>query len=244
VQFCVYKMSLLVVTCFIVIVLATTSGNAGRVNDGVIIDQISERLGEMMKSMDDNFKQMDDKFKKMDDKFKKMDDKFKQMDDKFKQIDAKLRRVDDNLDNKFQHLDKKLEELKKGQYLLSGYWGIPGQVLKLHMEKKTWNDARRTCQQFGGDLVIVKDPLINQWLAMQHSKNKVGGIWIGASDQAKEGTWIWTDGSSVNSPYWSGGQPDDYGIGQDCAYVNFVSPGKWDDGNCGATFPFVCQFFY
>ena len=62
-------------------------------------------------------------------------------------------------------------------------------------------------------------------------------------NQAKEGTWIWTDGSPVNlSLYWNRGQPDDYRGGQDCAYVNFVSPGKWDDGGCVNEMSFVCQF--
>ena len=70
------------------------------------------------------------------------------------------------------------------QYWLSGYWNIPGQVLKLHKEAKTWNDARRTCQQYGGDLVIVKDPLVNQWLADHWSGSRPADrIWIGASDQ-------------------------------------------------------------
>ena len=71
-----------------------------------------------------------------------------------------------------------------GQYLLSGFWDLPGQVLKLQAEKKTWNDARKTCQQVGGDLVKVKNPSTNQWLAKQDQS--LGPLWLGASDQVSQ----------------------------------------------------------
>ena len=67
---------------------------------------------------------------------------------------------------------------------MSGYWDLPGQVLKLHAEKKTWNDARKTCQQVGGDLVKVKNPSTNQWLAKQDQS--LGPLWLGASDQVSQ----------------------------------------------------------
>ena len=57
---------------------------------------------------------------------------------------------------------------------------VPGRSLyfKAFSEKKSWYDARKICQREGGDLVIVDDVRINNWL-----KGKAKNIWIAASDQ-------------------------------------------------------------
>ena len=61
--------------------------------------------------------------------------------------------------------------------------GVPGPDLKVYSEKKTWNEARQTCQGKGGDLVIVDKPVINEWLSQQD--RKLGNLWIGASDEVR-----------------------------------------------------------
>ena len=70
----------------------------------------------------------------------------------------------------------------KGILKARGYEGgiVPGRRLFLKMlpGEKNWNDARQTCQREGGDLVIVNDVRINNWLK---SKNK--NIWIAANDR-------------------------------------------------------------
>ena len=57
---------------------------------------------------------------------------------------------------------------------------VPGRrlFLKAFFEKKSWHDARKFCQSEGGDLVIVDDERINNWL-----KSKKTYLWIGATDQ-------------------------------------------------------------
>jgi len=185
---------------FLTILALLQANDAARINDGIIIDKIAERLEIIGERMDEKFQQLEN------------------------------------------DLDSKFVELKKGQYLLSGYWGVPGQVLRLHSEKKTWNEARTTCQEMGADLVKVNTPLVNQWLAKQDKE--LGFIWLGANDQEKEGTWLWTDGAPVtDNQYWSPTQPDDFRGAQDCAVVNFGKPGLWDDQRCNGKYAFVCQIF-
>ena len=60
---------------------------------------------------------------------------------------------------------------------------VPGRnlYLKAFPEKKNWSDARKKCLREGGDLVIVDDVRINNWLGSM--KSKFGDIWIGATDQ-------------------------------------------------------------
>ena len=32
-------------------------------------------------------------------------------------------------------------------------------------------------------------------------------FWLGGSDSASEGSWVWQDGSPLSWTYWAGGQP-------------------------------------
>jgi len=116
---------------------------------------------------------------------------------------------------------------------------IPGRALKVFPAKKNWNDARKTCQLEGGDLVNVDHPVINAWLSEQDPK--LGVLWIGATDNAKEGTYVWTNGSPASKEFWWPGEPNNCCGGQNCAVVNFKKPGKWDDQGCAIKNSFACQ---
>merc|ERR1712121_149270 len=107
------------------------------------------------------------------------------------------------------------------------------------MGKKNWNDARKACQSEGGDLVNVDHPLINAWLSEQDAT--VGVLVSGATDNAKEGTYVWTNGSPASKEFWWPGEPNNCCGGQNCAVVNFKKPGKWDDQGCALKRPFHCQ---
>ena len=63
------------------------------------------------------------------------------------------------------------------------------------------------------------------------------GCYIGFTDTASEGTWVWVDGSPVVYTAWSPGEPNNYGD-QDFAYIWAAGDphgrdGRWDDGGGG-----------
>jgi len=120
-------------------------------------------------------------------------------------------------------------------------YGVAGSVFKLHKEKKTWDEAVKTCRAEGAKLVIDDNKSINDWLAKIDMK--LGVIWIGATDNGHEGTYNWANGKTALKDFWYPGEPNNKG-GQDCAAVNFREPGKWDDVNCGEKLPFVCQITF
>lgn len=72
------------------------------------------------------------------------------------------------------------------------------------------------------------------------------GCWIGLNDIAVEGTYTWTDGSTVYYTDWYSGpgfkqpddalQPDD----EDCVFA-FKAYAGWHDRICNATYGYVCR---
>ena len=57
-------------------------------------------------------------------------------------------------------------------------------------------------------------------------------MWVGATDKANEGSFVWTDGSPFSFTSWEGENPDNAGDDQHCVTTNYLEPGLWDDLWC------------
>ena len=75
-----------------------------------------------------------------------------------------------------------------------------------------------------------------------------GGLWIGYSDQRREGMWLWN--STGVSGRYTNWQPSNGRLGkggnngeQNCAIIWVVHPGRttWDDWYCTEIGRFVCE---
>ena len=101
-----------------------------------------------------------------------------------------------------------------------------------------WRDAEKKCVEFGGHLASVHSDQENS-IIFQTSKKAI--TWIGGSDLAKEGSWIWRDGSSWSYSNWQSRQPDNgFGQGQNCLNIGLYAE-KWDDEFCDKTFQSICK---
>jgi hypothetical protein len=104
----------------------------------------------------------------------------------------------------------------------------------------SWTDAQASCRQRGADLVIVNDAAENELLAGLELTTP----WIGASDIAAEGTWVWVDGSSIDYSNWNTNEPSNSGSIENCATMltgDAATQGKWNDVDCAAAHQFVCE---
>ncbi|MPC96776.1 hypothetical protein E2C01_092054 [Portunus trituberculatus] len=66
---------------------------------------------------------------------------------------------------------------------------------------------RQFCQALGGDLINLSDITFYRDLMLYFRGLDLPNVhfWIGATDEEKEGFWVWTDGSPVTmgTPYWA-----------------------------------------
>eukprot|EP00058_Branchiostoma_floridae_P015681 XP_002601169.1 hypothetical protein BRAFLDRAFT_75618 [Branchiostoma floridae] len=91
----------------------------------------------------------------------------------------------------------------------------PDMCYKFSTDEKNYTDARSACQADGGHLAMPKDKATNDFLVKQiktrfTGANLADGIWMGLTDQAIKGTWVWEDGTPLGASWsnWYSGQPD------------------------------------
>jgi hypothetical protein len=93
-----------------------------------------------------------------------------------------------------------------------------------------WPEAEAQAVAVGGHLVTINDQAEESWLEATFT---APNLWIGFTDSAVEGTWVWSSGEPVTYTNWIPGQPDDWQAvgGEDYAVMNAtwqVGLG-WDD---------------
>ena len=99
----------------------------------------------------------------------------------------------------------------------------------------SWGDAEAACLAAGLQLASVRSAAENALL-----KTAAGGnhVWIGGTDAASEGTWMW---NSSNAPLsytnWGAGEPNNAMGGEDC--LHFRPSGEWNDDKCWRTWRYV-----
>ncbi|OWF39554.1 C-type lectin domain family 10 member A-like [Mizuhopecten yessoensis] len=119
-----------------------------------------------------------------------------------------------------------------------------------YMFRQTWDDARTTCERFGGHLVAIEtmeeDDFVKGFIDMSKAKSGLNMdkyTWLGATDHLSEGVWLWVTGEKVALQDWRGGHVEHAdsngqpGV-EDCMDYSF---GAWNDNSCAATLPCLCE---
>jgi hypothetical protein len=82
----------------------------------------------------------------------------------------------------------------------------------------SWTESEQVAIALGGHLATIDDQAEHDWIAAQwHNWQGVDlHLWIGLTDVATEGTWVWADGTPLGFTNWAPGEPnnsnnEDYG---------------------------------
>jgi len=119
----------------------------------------------------------------------------------------------------------------------------------------SWFDSADSCDMMGGYLVEVnsaeEDAAIAKYVRANYDvlglTGSTGRVWIGGSDDAVEGKWVWDasqrtfDGGYTN---WdtSRHQPNDNLGNQNCASYFFKKSDMWDDDTCTSNHKaYICE---
>ena len=113
-------------------------------------------------------------------------------------------------------------------------------------ERVNWNTARERCQAQGYELVSIGDAEEDSGVFAAVGAAGQGDAWIGLTDAAQEGVWVWADGTAlqrgVDYENWARGEPNN-SDNEDCIVyiVGSDRNSDWDDRPCGRGYAFVCE---
>jgi len=130
------------------------------------------------------------------------------------------------------------------QRLIDAGWEPEGILCyKFFDEKKTWEEAQKSCRKQDTVLATVKDQELNNFVT-----SLAGGarFWIGGKrscDGCQD--WKWTQHFSQNAQNWAAGEPNNYGGNEDCVEVGnpLFDDNMWNDQKCGEKIGYVCQTY-
>jgi hypothetical protein len=116
-----------------------------------------------------------------------------------------------------------------------------------------WHAARANCAAMNAHLVTITSAAENQFVRNAFS-DEGQWFWIGATDEANEGTWRWVTGEPWVYEGWGLNEPNNMGAGEDYGILWYE--GDWNDvastaggacmsGACGEgvyPMPSVCEW--
>jgi hypothetical protein len=117
---------------------------------------------------------------------------------------------------------------------------------------QTYNSAANNCSLRGSTwrLVAINDSAENQFVS---GLIGTGDNWIGATDNAAEGTFVWSTGATfwtggatgapANGAYtnFASGEPNNQGTTGENDCVRMISDGTWRDIGCTSSYTAVCE---
>ena len=83
-----------------------------------------------------------------------------------------------------------------------------GHSYKVFNTGKTWDDAKKYCENLGGHLATITSQTEQTFLANLISAGSRNHYWLGATDENDEGNWQWVTGEPWDYSHWAVEQPD------------------------------------
>eukprot|EP00062_Callorhinchus_milii_P021283 gi/632977849/ref/XP_007905576.1/ PREDICTED: C-type mannose receptor 2-like [Callorhinchus milii] len=122
----------------------------------------------------------------------------------------------------------------------SGWLPFHCNCYRLNSEKRTWQEARKSCVRSEGDLLSVHH-LAELEFVLTSVKQDVEELWIGLNDIKLQMNFAWSDGSPVNFTYWHPYEPNNFHSSQEDCVTLWGEGGRWNDGPCNLTLPSICK---
>ncbi|KAL9974659.1 hypothetical protein ACROYT_G011722 [Oculina patagonica] len=118
-----------------------------------------------------------------------------------------------------------------------GWTAFNNHCYKLVSDLRTWSAAKTHCESLGSLLASIHSREENDFVRTLISTQ----TWLGGTDIASEGTWVWEDGEDFGGfSSWPAGEPNG-GENEQCLWMMYDENGNWNDAGCDAGKPHVCK---
>lgn len=106
-------------------------------------------------------------------------------------------------------------------------------------ERLNWYAARIKCHDFGGKLSEPDTAEKMRFLINVHVLHGGHDVWVGATDDSKEGKWVWESSqTAVDFVSWQLGQPNNMAGNQHCMEMGLSN---MNDDSCLSENNYICQ---
>jgi hypothetical protein len=110
---------------------------------------------------------------------------------------------------------------------------------------RSWQDAEASCESeshdgISGHLAVIDSDAERDF--MNREMVETGGYWIGASDVAQEGIFVWVTGEPVTRDDWGYGEPNNDFGSEDCVEYRAGVTDLLNDRTCSTPMDFVCEW--
>jgi hypothetical protein len=106
----------------------------------------------------------------------------------------------------------------------------------------TWVNAQAACAALYPNAQLAKITSDEDQATLPIVAAGIQSTWIGGTDQATEGTFVWADGTPMSYTKWSAGEPNDGGGGEDCTVTVSDRAYLWDDRPCNTAYQYICSY--
>src|SRR3972149_3898644 len=111
------------------------------------------------------------------------------------------------------------------------------------LSPNTWTNAEAEAVVLGGHLVTINDAAENSWVWQTFAPIQGGPLWIGLSDAAQEGVFVWASGEPAAYFNWWCRSPSDCEPGNSGGVEHYVELNNyvWNDNTNGQLFRGVVE---
>ena len=101
--------------------------------------------------------------------------------------------------------------------------------------------AKAACQADGAWLATIPNQSVQGFINSLFDGD-LGTTWVGLTDQAVEGSFVWDHGEAVSYTNWYPGEPNSFdGNNEDCVCLYNGNYGTWNDAPCFDSSNYACE---
>ncbi|XP_078613677.1 alpha-N-acetylgalactosamine-specific lectin-like [Branchiostoma floridae x Branchiostoma japonicum] len=154
---------------------------------------------------------------------------------------AEQKTITDSLKQRVSQLEQMVRDTGSVITCPARYELFMGKCYRFSVDRKPYNESRATCHEEGGRLATVKNIETHNFLANHVRATTKAHTWIGLTDEATEGLWVWDDGTLlVGDGIWGTKEPNG-GTRENCVHIYPDKDYRWNDSTCPSSYYYMCE---